>query len=68
MAKPPASPPSSDIDGVHQDGTRPSKPLDPDGEGGEDLARAARQDVARPDYSYNRPEQSDEEPKDDRTS
>ena len=23
-----ASPPSSDIDGVHQDGTRPSKPLD----------------------------------------
>jgi hypothetical protein len=39
MAKPPASPPSSDIGGVHQDGTRPSKPLDTHGEDGGDLNR-----------------------------
>jgi len=73
MAKPPASPPSSDIGGVHQHGTRPSKPLDSDGQGGEDLARAARQDVARPDYSGDRPDHGDpdrrnKEARDDRTS
>ena len=61
MAKPPASPPSSDIGGVHQDGMRPSKPLARPGEDGGDLEQAAREDAARPDYS-------DEEPKDDRTS
>ena len=60
MPKPPQSPPSSDIDGVHQDGTRPSKPLAPKGSDGEDLADAAREDVARPDYS-------DEGSSDDRT-
>jgi hypothetical protein len=60
MAKPPASPPSSDIGGVHQDGTRPSKPLDTHGEDGGDLEQAAREDAARPAYS-------DEESTDDRT-
>ncbi len=60
MAKPPASPPSSDIGGVHQDGTRPSKPLPTHGQGSEDLEEAARQDSARPAYS-------DEESTDDRT-
>jgi hypothetical protein len=60
MAKPPASPPSSDIGGVHQDGTRPSKPLDTHGQDSGDLEDAAREDAARPDYS-------DEESSDDRT-
>jgi hypothetical protein len=60
MAKPPSSPPSSDIDGVHRDGTRPSKPLPTGGEDGGDLEQAAREDAARPDYS-------EERPKDDRT-
>jgi hypothetical protein len=40
---------------------RPSKPLAREGEGGADLEKAAQEDAARPDYS-------DEEPKDDRTS
>lgn len=61
MPKPPSSPPSSDIDGVHQDGTRPSKLLETDGEDAGDLERAAREDVARPDTS-------DEGTRDDRTS
>lgn len=61
MAKPPKSPPHSDIDGVHEDGTRPSKPLPPHGDDGEDLADAARLDAGRPDYS-------DERSTDDRTS
>jgi len=60
MAKPPVSPPSSDIGGVHQDGTRPSKPLDPAGQDGGDLEQAGRDDAARPEYS-------DEESTDDRT-
>ena len=60
MAKPPASPPSSDIGGVHQDGMRPSKPLPANGQPGEELDRAAREDAARPDHS-------EEESSDDRT-
>jgi hypothetical protein len=59
MPKPPSSPPSSDIDGVHQDGMRPSKPLPTGGRSGEDLEEAAEQDAARPDYS-------DKESNDDR--
>ena len=60
MAKPPASPPSSDVDGVHQDGTRPSKPLDTHGQDSGDLKQAELEDAARPEYS-------DEESTDDRT-
>jgi hypothetical protein len=61
MAKPPASPPSSDIDGVHQDGMRPSKPLDTHGQDSGDLEEAGREDAARPNYS-------NEESTDDRSS
>ena len=61
MAKPPSSPPSSDIEGVHRDGMRPSKPLPPEGQDAGDLEQAGREDAARPDYS-------DEKPKDDRTT
>ena len=61
MAKPPASPPSSDIGGVHQDGTRPSKPLPSQDQDSADLEQAAREDAARPSYS-------NEDSPDDRTS
>jgi len=61
MSKPPTSPPSSDIGGVHRDGMRPSKVLPTDGKDSGDLEQAGREDAARPDYS-------DERPKDDRTS
>jgi len=50
MPKPPESPPNSDLEGVHRDGTRPSKRLT-DSESGEQLEKASRQDTARPDYS-----------------
>lgn len=50
MAKPPESHPSSDIEGVNRDGTRPSKPLPADGADAGDLADAKDQSVARPDY------------------
>ena len=53
MPKPPESPPNSDLEGVHQDGTRPSKRLT-DEESGEKLARADRENKARPDYSDDR--------------
>ena len=61
MPKPPQSPPSSDIDGVHEDGTRPSKPLPSHGQDSADLEDASDEDAARPDYSH-------EESTDDRTS
>lgn len=51
MAKPPATPPHSDIAGVHQDGTRAGKPLDPDGASAEALDKAAQETAARPDHS-----------------
>lgn len=60
MAKPPDTPPNSDINGVHEDGTRPSKKLPPHGDDNQDLKRAYDENVARPDYS-------DEESSDDRT-
>jgi hypothetical protein len=51
MAEPPSTPPSSDIAGVHRDGTRPGKklPTAEDEDAGE-LEEAARGDAARPDY------------------
>ena len=51
MSKPPETPPHSDIDGVHRDGTRPSKPLDPDGQDAGDLERARKENAGRPDQS-----------------
>jgi hypothetical protein len=59
MAKPPASTPHSDIDGVHQDGMRPGKPL-PTSKSGAALQEAGEGDAARPAYS-------NEESTDDRT-
>ena len=61
MSKPPETPPHSDIDGVHQDGTRPGKRLDPHGDDAGDLDRARKQ-------SAGRPEQSGERSRDDRTA
>ena len=60
MAKPPETPPHSDMDGVHRDGTRPSKPLPSHGQDSGDLERVSRQNAARPAYS-------DDESGDDRT-
>ena len=53
MPNPPESPPSSDLEGVHRDGTRPGKRLT-DSQSGEALERADREDAARPDYSDDR--------------
>ena len=54
MPKPPATPPHSDIDGVHRDGTRPSKKLAGAGDSTKELERADREDAARPDHSDDR--------------
>ena len=54
MPKPPQSPPSSDIDGVHQDGTRPSKKLPAQGQDSGDLEDASRENAARPAYGDDR--------------
>ena len=51
MSKPPETTPHSDLDGVHRD-ERPNVESAVDsGEGSEDLARAANEDSARPDFS-----------------
>jgi hypothetical protein len=50
MPKPPESPPSSDLEGVHQDGTGPSRPLPSHGQDGKDLGRAADENKGRPAY------------------
>lgn len=54
MPKPPSSTPHSDIEGVHRDGTRPSKKLSGRGDSTKPLEQAAREDAARPDYSDER--------------
>lgn len=51
MSKPPQSPPNSDIDGVHRDEKPNVESAVEAGQGSDDLARAAEQDAARPDYS-----------------
>ncbi len=51
MTKPPKSTPHSDIDGVHRDEKPNVESAVEAGQDNEDLARAAREDVARPDYS-----------------
>ena len=55
MPKPPATPPSSDIDGVHEDETRNTDAALESGQGTKDLARARRQAAGRPDFSSDRP-------------
>lgn len=60
MPGPPETPPHSDTDGVHQDGTRPGKRLDPEGKDAGDLELARQENAARPD-------QSDQRSNDDRT-
>ena len=51
MTKPPKSTPHSDLDGVHRDEKPNVQTAIEAGQGGEDLAAAARQNAARPDYS-----------------
>jgi hypothetical protein len=51
VTKPPKSTPHSDLDGVHRDEKPNVQTAIEAGQGGEDLAEAARQNAARPDYS-----------------
>jgi hypothetical protein len=51
VTEPPKSTPHSDIDGVHRDEKPNVESALEAGQGGEDLARAAEQDAARPDHS-----------------
>ncbi|MGZ8285340.1 MAG: hypothetical protein ACXW27_08005 [Allosphingosinicella sp.] len=51
MSKPPKSTPHSDIDGVHRDEKPNVESAIEAGQGSEDLARAARENKARPDHS-----------------
>jgi hypothetical protein len=54
VPKPPASPPSSDLDGVHQDERKNTDSARRAGEGTEDLARARDEAAARPDFDQKR--------------
>ncbi|HEX8308744.1 MAG TPA: hypothetical protein VF645_10050 [Allosphingosinicella sp.] len=51
MAKPPKSTPHSDLHGVHRDEKPNVETAVEAGQDSEDLARAAKEDAARPDYS-----------------
>ena len=51
MTKPPKSTPHSDIDGVHRDGKPNVESAVEAGQDTEDLALAAEENAARPDYS-----------------
>jgi hypothetical protein len=51
VSKPPQSTPHSDIDGVHRDEKPNVESAVEAGQGSEDLARASREDAARPDYA-----------------
>ena len=51
VTKPPKSTPHSDIDGVHRDEKPNVESAVEAGQDGEDLALAARENAARPDYS-----------------
>lgn len=50
VSKPPKSTPHSDIDGVHRDEKPNVEAAVESGQDNEDLARAAKENVARPDY------------------
>ena len=58
MAKPPKAPPHSDLDGVHQDGTRPGKILRKDEGSAKELGEAKAQSRGRPAYEEERPKGS----------
>lgn len=60
MAKPPNTPPNSDIDGVDEDERRNVDAAIEAGQDTSDLARAKREDKGRPKYVGN-------EDRDDRT-
>ena len=62
MAKPPATPPASDIDGVDEDELRNTDAAIEAGQDAGDLARAREQSAGRPDYS------KDEDNPEDRSS
>lgn len=51
MSKPPATPPHSDLDGVHQDEERNTDVANAVGQDAGDLKRAKEKSVARPAYS-----------------
>jgi hypothetical protein len=51
VAKPPKSTPHSDLHGVHRDEKPNVETAVEAGQDSEDLARAAKEDAARPDYS-----------------
>ena len=53
MTKPPKSTPHSDIDGVHRDEKPNVESAVETGEGAEDLALAAKENAARPDYLHD---------------
>ncbi len=61
VPKPPATPPSSDLDGVHEDEEKNIDSARRVGQDTSDLARAANQSAGKPDYS-------DEKSRDDRSS
>ena len=62
MAKPPASTPHSDIDGVHQDEKRNTETAAKAGQTAASVAHAQKETAARPDYL------DDKGNKEDRTS
>ena len=51
MTEPPKSTPHSDLDGVHRDEKPNVQSAAETGQGSQDLALAARENAARPDYS-----------------
>lgn len=59
MPKPPATPPSSDIDGIDEDEVRNTDAAIASGQGARDLARARQGAAARPDFSPDRGNRDD---------
>jgi hypothetical protein len=54
VAKPPKTPPSSDLDGVHEDELRNTDAAIAAGQDGKDLARARDEAAGKPDFSRER--------------
>ena len=59
MAKPPKSPPSSDIDGVDEDALRNTDAAIASGQSAKDLGRARDEAAGKPDYSDDRGNRDD---------
>ena len=55
MPKPPATPPHSDLDGVHEDAVRTPDAAAASGRNAGDLDRARKGSAGRPDVSDERP-------------